>query len=264
MSISINLSARAMDEAGRLDSPLHRLDPRTKLLATAAFIVAVMSFPRLEIAALTPFFAYPIVLLASGRLPARMIVVRLLVASPFALLVGICNPLLDRQPGMLLGTWTITTGWLSFASIMLRFMLTASAALILVASTGIHRLCAGLERLGTPRPLVVQIHLLYRYLFVLADEGRRMRRAAQLRTGGNRGLSFHVYVALLGNLLVRAVDRAQRIHQAMLARGFDRHLHGNGLGRLTRHDAAFLLGWCALFLLLRCWNIAHWLGAWLA
>lgn len=55
-----------MDELGRMDSPVHRLDARVKTLTTVAFVVTVMSFSRYEVAALMPFFLYPIALMAVG------------------------------------------------------------------------------------------------------------------------------------------------------------------------------------------------------
>jgi cobalt/nickel transport system permease protein len=155
-----------MDDLGRMDTPVHRLDARAKALVTLAFVVAVVSFPRREFSALTPFLLYPVALISLGRIPASHIARKILVAAPFALAIGIFNPLMDRQPVALVGPFAITGGWLSFASIMLRFVLTVGAALALVACTGMYRLGAGLERLGVPSLFVVQVLFLYRYLFV--------------------------------------------------------------------------------------------------
>jgi cobalt/nickel transport system permease protein len=145
---------------------------------------------------------------------------------------------------------------------MLRFVLTVSAALILVAVTGFHQVCAALERLGMPRALALQLLFLYRYLFVLGGEAARMVRARALRSFDGRGLGFGTYGSLLGHLLLRTLDRAQRLHLAMLSRGFDGeirllrplHLHGR--------DVGFFLGWSALFVLLRFYNISQWWGTW--
>jgi cobalt/nickel transport system permease protein len=100
-------------------------------------------------------------------------------------------------------------------------VLTVGAALILVACTGMYRLGAGLERLGVPQLFVTQLLFLYRYLFVVADEGSRMVRSVRLRSAGAEGLSLRVYGSLVGHLLLRSMDRAERVHRAMVARGFD-------------------------------------------
>ena len=126
----------ALDALAARRSALHRLDPRAKLVTTAVFIVAVVSFGRHEVSALLPFFLYPAALLAWGELPAGLLLKRLLLALPFAVLVGIFNPLLDRQVLLHLGPLAISGGWFSFFSILLRCLLTVGAALILIASTG--------------------------------------------------------------------------------------------------------------------------------
>jgi cobalt/nickel transport system permease protein len=254
------LEVGRMDELARLDSPVHRLDARVQGLTTMLFILVVMSFPRYEVSALMPLFLYPVLLVVVGTLPVRPLLGKLLVAVPFALCVGLFNPLMDRQVMMVVGGVPVSGGWLSFASILVRFVLTVSAALILVSCTGIHRLCAGMERLGMPKVFAVQVLFLYRYFFVIGDEGLRMKRSVEIRSAGNRGLGFRVYGHLIGHLLVRAMDRAQRIYRAMVARGFDgeiRLLHTESPGW---RDVVFAAGCSAYFLSVRTWNGAEWLG----
>lgn len=253
-----------MDDLGRMDSPIHRLDARAKILATAAFVLVVMSFPRYEVSGLMPLFAYPFAMIAAGNIPAGYLFKKVAVASPFALFVGMFNPLLDSHPIGMIGPVAVSGGWYSFASIMVRFTLTVSAALALVACTGIHRLCAGLERLGLPSPFVVQLLFLYRYFFVIGDEGLRMLRAVEMRSAGPRPLKFQTYGLLIGHLLVRSMDRAQRIYRSMVSRGFD------GEVRLLRHEApgwkdlAFACGWTGLFACARTWDLADLVGRWLS
>ena len=260
MSFGRYIEVGKMDELGRMDSPMHRLDARVKALTTIAFIVTVMSFSRYEVSALMPFFIYPFTLMAVGRIPPGFILRKLLIASPFALAVGICNPYLDPQVMGSLGSHGISGGWMSFASIALRFSLTVSAALTLVACTGIHRLCAGLERMGLPRVFAVQLCLLYRYLFVIADEGLRMIRGVEMRSMGRRSLSFATYVSLVGHLLLRAMDRAQRVYQAMVSRGFAGQFRVLRPTAVCWKDVAFLAGWVGFFAAARTWNMAGELG----
>jgi cobalt/nickel transport system permease protein len=185
------------------------------------------------------------------------------IAAPFALFVGLFNPLFDQHAALTIGSHTISGGWLSFASIMVRFALTVSAALILVACTGIHRLCAGLEQMGVPRLFAVQLLFLYRYLFVIGEEGLRMIRSVQMRSTGSGPLRLRTYGSLTGHLLLRSMDRAQRIYCSMASRGFDgqvRVLHRTTLGWL---DVIFAGGWIAFFIIVRNWNLADGLGRWL-
>jgi cobalt/nickel transport system permease protein len=252
-------------ELGRVDSfalqdtPVHRLDPRAKVLATLAFLVCVVSFPRYAVLPLLPFALFPVWLASDGRIPVRWMASRLLAAAPFALLVGMFNPLLDRAPVTLLGM-TIAAGWLSYASIVLRFLLTTAAALALIATTGMNGVGAALDRLGVPDVFVTQLMFLYRYIFVLAEEAMRMTRARDLRSFGKRGTGIAVFGQILGHLLLRTYARAQRIYSAMLLRGFDGHVRLRRALDFTARDASFALAWSLAFATFRLYNVPELLG----
>jgi cobalt/nickel transport system permease protein len=253
---------RSLDALASRDTALARLDARAKVVTTLAFIVAVVSFDRYTVAALLPLAAYPVALAVLGEVPAAPLARKLLLAAPFAVLVGIFNPLFDRAPMLVLGDLTVTAGWVSFASILLRFALTVGAALVLVAGTGMHALCVALARLGVPQVLTAQLLFLYRYAFVLGGEASRMATARELRSNG-RALALSAYGPLLGHLLLRAYERAQRIHWAMTARGFDGELRSLRTLRWSPRDTAFALGWCLFFLLVRLVDLPQALGRWL-
>ena len=243
-------------------TPLHRLDPRAKLLTTLVFIVAVVSFGKYEITGLLPFVIYPVVLIAVGNLPPGYLAKKILLAAPFAFFIGIFNPLLDRAVLVHLGPIGISGGWVSFASIMIRFILTVSAAFILIAGTGLNAVCLALDKLGAPRSFVMQLLFLYRYIFVLTDEALRLARARAMRSFQGRGMGFTVFSSMVGQLLLRTLDRARRIHQAMLSRGFDGKIHLLRPLHLHREDVVFCLGWSTLFVLLRLYNVSQWWGTW--
>lgn len=205
--------------AGR-ESWLHRLDPRVKVLVTLVFVVVVVSFDRYAVSQLLPFFFFPLALVLLGGLPLSYFLRKMVLLAPFVLFIGGFNPLLDRTVMLHLGPLAVSGGWLSFASIILRLFLTVSVALLLIASTGFAAVCMALERLGLPRVFAMQLLFLHRYLFVLMDEGGRLVRARALRSFKRRGTGLRVYGQLLGNLLLRTLDRAQRVHMAMRCRGF--------------------------------------------
>lgn len=252
---------RLLDRLAEGDTPVHRLDPRAKVLVSLLFIVSVVSFGKYEISALLPYFIFPIVLISRGNLPTLLIVRKVAVVLPFALLIGIFNPLLDREILINIGSLAVSGGWVSCASILFRAVLTVSAAVILVAVTGFPSVCAALERLGMPRAFGVQLMFLYRYIFVLLEEARRASLARELRTFGRRGLELKTFASLTGHLLLRTWERADRIHRAMLARGFDGRFHVRRVSRFGVREALFLMGWSALFILFRLENLPRLVGA---
>jgi cobalt/nickel transport system permease protein len=244
-----------MDTLSGMDTSLHRIDPRAKLLTTLIFIIAVISFDKYEISALVPFLIYPAVMISLGELPFYYLLRKILIVVPFAVMIGIFNPLIDREILMRIGPLSISGGWVSFCSIMLKFILTAGSVLILIACTGFNSVCMALEKMGTPRIFAVQLLFLYRYIFVLIDEASRMANARSLRSFDGRGKGIKVFGYMLGHLLLRTVDRAQRIHLAMLCRGFDGEIRVNHRLHAGRKEVIFTLTWSAFFIVMRFYNI---------
>jgi len=249
-----------IDQLAAQDTPIHRVDPRAKVVTTLVFLVCVVSFGKYEILQLLPFAFFPVVLASEGDLPFGYLGRRLLVAAPFAVVIGMFNPLLDRTVIVHIGGIAIAAGWISFISIILRFLLTTAAALVLIATTGMNGVCMAIERLGAPDVFAVQLLFLYRYIFVLADEALTMSRARSLRSFGRRGMGLKVYGQILGHLLLRTYARAERIYNAMLCRGFDGHVRIMRRLHFSGADLAFMLGWSAAFVVFRIYNIPLLLG----
>lgn len=245
--------------AGR-DSTIHRLDPRAKVVTTLIFVLVVVSFGRYEISALLPFALFPLTLILLADLPPGYLLKKLLLTAPFAIGIGLFNPWFDHQTLLQFGPLDISGGWVSFASILLRFALSVLAALILIATTSFTGICSALERLGAPRVFSLQLLFLYRYLFVLIDEAKRLALARSLRSFGGRGLGMKVFGQLIGHLLLRTLDRAQRLHLAMLCRGFDGEIRLRLPSRIGRPELVFTLGWSAAFIILRLYNVPQLLG----
>jgi cobalt/nickel transport system permease protein len=249
-----------LDRLAYQDTPIHRLDPRAKVVTTLVFLVCVVSFGKYELLPMVPFALYPIFTAADANLPFGFLARKLLAVAPFALFVGILNPFLDREALVQVGGVAVSGGWVSFLSIMLRFFLTTIAALVLIATTSFYGVCMGLERLGLPDVLATQLLFLYRYIFVLGEETMRMARARAMRSFGKRGMGAGVYGQILGHLLLRTYARAQRVYSAMLARGFDGQVRVMRALHLTGRDVAYVLGWSAAFVLFRLYNVPLLLG----
>jgi cobalt/nickel transport system permease protein len=178
-----------------------------------------------------------------------------------AVMIGIFNPLMDRDILVSLGGIGISGGWVSFMSILMRFVLTVGIALTLIAVTGFNAVCIALDKLGTPRVFVVQLVFLYRYMFVLLDEAARMVRARSLRTFEGGGSGIKAYGPLVGQLLLRTMDRAQRVYLAMCCRGFDGEIRILKRLRFGPMEIGFTVGWSALFFLMRVYNVPAAMGS---
>ena len=249
-----------VDTLSSQQTAVHQLDPRAKLLTTLVFVVTVVSFDKYEISSLIPFFIYPVVLCAIGNIPPSFLIKKLVLVSPFAILLGIFNPLLDREILIRLGGLEISGGWVSFASILIRFVLTVGVALTLIAVTGFNAVCMALEKLKVPKIFVVQLLFLHRYMFVLVDEAARIFRARSLRSFGGEGSGIKSFGSIVGQLLLRTIDRAQRIYLAMSCRGFEGHIHVMRKQRIGSREVGFIVGWSLIFILMRFYNLPVLMG----
>lgn len=254
------LDLREMDNISLQKTSLHRLDPKAKVLATAGFLAVVGSFNRLEVSSLLPLALFPVALAAFGEVPFGLFLRKVMLGLPFILILGAFLPVLDPAPVLRLGTVDVSGGWLAYGSLMVRGILAVATATALVAVTGFGEVCAALDRLGVPRIFVQQLLFLYRYLFVIGEETQRSLLARELRSHG-RSLAWREYPSFTGNLLLRSWERAERVHAALLARGFRgtlpvRSRTSSGLAAWT-----FMLGWLCFFLACRWFPLPRLMGA---
>jgi len=249
-----------LDSLSLRDTLFHRIDPRVKLVVTAVFVMSVVSFPKYSLSGLMPFFLYPALIIVFGDIPAGYVLRKVVLLSPFAVFIGMFNPVIDRDTAMTLAGISVSGGWISFLSILVKFVLTVSTALLLIATSSFAGLCESLRRLRFPEAYVVQLYFLYRYLFVLLEEVYRMVRAREARSFGKRGYGIKPFMNLLSVLLMRTLQRADRIYGAMMARGYSGKMGLAGTFRVRASDIMFALIFTGLFVLFRIADVPHVLG----
>lgn len=250
-----------LDRLSYQNTFVHRLDPRIKLITTLLFLFTVISFAKYEVAALFPFLLFPAIFLTVGEIPPGFILKKVLLVSPFAIFIGIFNPLLDHGQVTILPGLTLPAGWLSFASILLKFFLTVSMALLLIATTSFPTICHALRRLGLPAIFVSQLLFLYRYIFVLGEEVMRIVRARDMRSYGRKGTGIKIFIRIAGVLFLRTVERAERIYFAMLARGYEGDMPVSKKYHITTRDLAFALSVIVCLFIFRCYPVTQIVGS---
>lgn len=253
---------RLLDNLAQRDTAIHRMHPLINLLTAVAYIVTVVSFGRYELIRMLPLLFYPILIFSLGEIPLAPILKRLLIVSPLIIGIGLLNPIFDQQPVMV-GSVFLARGWLTFLILVLKGVLTVTAALLLIATMGIDNLAAALRQLRVPKPLVMQILLTYRYITVLAEELARILRAYALRAPGQRGIQRQAWGSLAGQLLLRTYDRAQRVYEAMCLRGFTGEYHTGKSQRIKPGDIAYGGTWLTFFFLVKIYNWPLVIGTWL-
>lgn len=234
---------RQIDDFVAADNGITRLDARAKILSALCVLIAVAGSHRYAVTALLPLFAYPLVLLIGGGIPLMWLLKRVAVVLPFAILIGLLNPWLDNTVWVTPWEATVSAGWLSFISIILRAILTAAIALLLLATTGMVGLSVGLRQLGVPAVLTTQLMMLYRYFFVIGEQLNRMHQAYRLRNLSDKRMPLSLAKRLLIVLFDRSMSRSVRVYQAMLLRGFDGTFSLSQPPRWQRRDSYWLIAW---------------------
>jgi cobalt/nickel transport system permease protein len=228
----------------RLDSILHRLDARAKLVGLLFFLVAVSTTPP---GAQTSFLAFAALLSIAAilsRLPFAALLRRALLVLPFT------------------ATFALITWWsgdpVRALALGERTLLSGMAALLLIGTTALPQLAAALENMGAPRTLLLVVQFLYRYLFVISEQAQHMRLAARSRQGLAAGRrQFRSAGGALSVLFARSSERADGIYKAMLARGFDGRFPTAAPAPFASRDVLFLTVTAALCLAIR---VVAWAG----
>ncbi len=252
-----------LDPYRHRSSPIHRLDGRVKFVLTLAFILTASLLPTGAWVSYGALFGLILLVEFLSALGVGYVLKRSALAFPFVLaalpvIFTAKGPILVHLP---LGLAVSAMGLERFASIALKSWLSVQAAVVLAASTQFPDLLVAMRAVRLPRLLVALFGLMWRYLFVFADEVLRLTRARAARsgksdlpdakTGGSVAWRARVTGGMAGNLFLRGFERSDRIYMAMLARGYDgdvRALSQPGIRRV--HWLVFIAGLAILGLLL--------------
>ena len=229
--------------AGDPASPVHRLDPRAKLIGFTGITLVCVTAP---LRAWPVFLAAALVLAGIARVarvPASAWWRRTRIVLPIVLFAALLLPFV--RPGgatFELGPLTVHEAGLAvFAAATLKALIGTSSAVLLGATTTYPAVLRAFEALRAPRAITLTAAFMYRYLFVLAGEVGRMRAALAARGYRPRNaLGAGGAGRVAGALFLRTYARGERVYVAMLARGYDGAMpHGKPLV-WARADALFV------------------------
>lgn len=206
-------------------SPVHRAPAHLKILALVAFMLLVVATPREWYAAFAVHLALLVGVISVARVPWRHLLPRMVVEVPFAVF-ALLMPFVATGPRVeVLGLSLSEAGLLGAWALLVKGTLGVLASLTLAATTEAPDLLRGLQRLRMP-DLVVQIMgFMVRYVTVVTGELGRMMTAMRSRGADPRSPRHWPMLARsLGALFIRSYERGERVHLAMLSRGYDGRL----------------------------------------
>jgi len=203
-------------------SAVHRAPAHLKILALVAFMVVVVATPREWFPVFALYLAAIAAVVGVSRVPPTYILKRSVVEVPF-LVFALLLPFVATGPQTeVLGIEVSQHGLLAAWGLLAKGTLGVLASLTLAATTEPQDLLAGLERLRLPAQLVQIMSFMVRYLDVVTGEMQRMKVARESRGFTARNpRHWPVLARSAGALFIRSYERGERVHLAMLSRGYD-------------------------------------------
>lgn len=202
-------------------SPFHRLVPEVKIAAAVGMITCVAITPRQEVWAFALYAAIVMVLITISRVSPLFVLARLAAVAPFVIFALFIPFIGTGDTTALWGIELSIDGLWATWNIIIKAVLGASISIVLTATTEVPDIIRGLGVLRVPALFTSIATFMIRYLELITEELGRMRVAMTARGYDPRWLYQARPIATsAGAMFVRSYERGERIHSAMLARGF--------------------------------------------
>ena len=250
----IEKQLREIDQLNTLqqrDQWMCLMHPLVKLCLTIVYIVFVVSCHKYSLSTVVIFAVYPFMMFNFADLSLKDAIYRMRLILPIVLAVGIFNPIMDREVVMHLGNVAVSGGVVSMITLMLKGFYAVLSAYLLIATTTIEDICYALRRLHMPKILVTVILLIDRYIYILGREAERIMTAYKLRAPSQKGIHYKAWGPLVGQWLIRSMERAQVVYESMTLRGYRGEYDYGKKRKLSAKDILFFTVWLVAFVVIR-------------
>ncbi|WP_294345892.1 energy-coupling factor transporter transmembrane protein EcfT [uncultured Clostridium sp.] len=230
---------RKIDELGKEDTIIHKINPMIKIIVTLAYVIKVISIKEFLFADIIVILAYSIFIFIFAKIPVNIILRKLIFVLPVVLGVITINLIIDFSYKEII------------YSLLLLFKCTFSliGTLQLLATTTINDLALAMKKLKVPKVLISTLLMIYRYILVLMEEGYRIKSAYQLRTMGKKSMTISDWGIIMGRLLLRTIDRSEQVYSAMIMRGFHGEYYSGEIHKVNSIDLVYCFVIIGIFIL---------------
>lgn len=237
-----------LDEHSHIESLIHHLDPRIKVITFGVFVILIVLTNPASWLVFSLYGALLSSLVLLSKVPVRYIFRRSLVVIPFVVMMALFMPFM--KPGTIagacffapLGLAVTNDGLLIFQSVLIKAWFSLLCMILLTSTTAFPDLLKSFEKLKFPVLMTMILSFMYRYVFVMEDEFMQMRQAKESRSVNRAGwLNVRATANMIGVLFIRAYERAEAVYLAMCSRGFSGRIRTLHPFHLTRRDFAFLV-----------------------
>lgn len=189
---------------------LNKIHPLVKLIITIIYIVLLTSINKYDLITTLTMSIYLWFISLLGEISIRRVIERLKIVFLLLIILGIANPILDRNVIFYIGIIPVTTGIISMLTLILKGFFTV-------------------------------IMLIYRYIIVFFKEVERIWTAYQMRAPKQNGVNFKAWGSMIGSLMIRSIDKAQMVYESMELRGFNPETFFVKTQKITKRDALYLI-----------------------
>ena len=237
-----------LDKYSDLSSPLHSLSATAKVIVFLVLIIVCVTTAPSAYLSFAGYLTFLAVCLVVSRVPVIHVLRLSLVVVPFLAMAALSIPFFSRAAEGRNAATAVHPGLIVFQGIALKSFISVCSLILLSAITPFPHFLSALRKLGTPRLLISLMSFTYRYLFLMVEEFERMVRARDARCYGGGWLwQTRVVGRMVGTFFVRSYERAERVYNAMAARGFDGRVPVQDAQPMGLKDYLFVLLSAAFF-----------------
>lgn len=231
-----------LDELAALNSPIHRWEPRTKLIGLTIFIFAIAFLSQISLLLIALSIAG--LLFIVSKIPLTFLLKSLRLPAFFIAIIGIMLIFFSS------GTTLFSIGSISIkregieaaATIGIRFFSIITLVIVLFGTTQFVSIMKALRSFGLSNILIDMAMFTYRYLFELLEQLEQMQLSMRLRGFKRNKLKNITKIAsLMGTLFIRSYEKSERVYNAMVIRGYGEHTYYTGDFKAGLYDLLFLI-----------------------
>lgn len=240
-----------LDHEAKKDNILNKINPLAKLFITIIYIILLTSINKYQLDSCIYMCIYLVVMKIIGDISVIKCIKRLKVIFTLVLMIGLANPILDRNIVAHIGMIPVSTGIISMSTLILKGCFAIIASYFFIITTGMENFCISLKMIHVPDIMITVIMLIYRYLIVFLKELQRIWTAYVMRAPGQRGVNCKAWGSMIGSLVIRSIDKAGTVYDSMELRGFHPDTFFDRKMKFCTRDFIYLVLTAALIYVIR-------------
>jgi cobalt/nickel transport system permease protein len=249
--------ANFLKDKNKKKSFLYNINPAIKLIILIIFTIFVVTTKSYELNKFILYLLLIILLIIISKISIKKIILNFLNILPFLVIVSL-SILFKKSDELLkinffnLFTFYIRENLLNFFSMLFKSSLSIIFLTIIILTTEFNFLIKSLEKLCIPKFFILTIFFVYRYLFVLSKEIKRIEIARDSRYFGGAFIrQIKVYANIIAVFLLRSIERSERIYYSMLSRCYDGNIRSLYDLEFSKKDIIFSFIFVSIILLIK-------------